>query len=253
MTESALSGTRNAPGRASLRHLSAHGFDLAVQPGAGGRIVSLSYQGKDVFHPDPNPDDMKLLDSGCFPLVPFSNRIRDGRFEFDGHAYTLARNWDGDDNAIHGEGWTGAWTVTQQDDTSIRMWMAGTDWWPWAYECSHIIRLTPGRVVLSLTVTNLDTRAMPAGLGFHPYFPLSAETQLHFSATGAIRPMDDHPVRVEPLTAETDFSRLSGVNARDLDHGYAGWNGLARISQPADDLDITLRTNTTPAGAVIYI
>lgn len=248
-----MPGTTELSGRAALRHLSAHGFDMAVQPGIGGRIVSLKFGGRDVFLTDMQPDDIEVFDAGCFPLVPFSNRIRGGRFVFGGRPYELAHNWAGDQNAIHGEGWTSAWTVTHQDDASIRMWMAGAGWWPWAYECIQLFRLAPGRVILSLNVTNLDTGEMPVGLGFHPYFPKTERTELAFRANGMIRPMDGAPLQIEPLTPDTDFSHRTGVSARNLDHGYAGWDGLAKIRQPDQGLDITIRTNASPAGAVVYI
>src|SRR5438874_2009814 len=41
----------------------------------------------------------------CFPLVPFSNRIRDGRFSFAGRAICLPRNVPGQAHVEHGHGW----------------------------------------------------------------------------------------------------------------------------------------------------
>lgn len=248
-----MPGTTGLPDRAALRHLSAYGFDIEVQPGAGGRVVSLKYKGQDVLQPDARPDDMKLLDAGCFPLVPFSNRIRDGKFVHESHPYTLESNWDGDQHAIHGEGWTSPWSITHQDDRSIRLWMSGKGWWPWAYECSQVIRVKPNGILLSLHVTNLDTEAMPAGLGFHPYFPCHADTQLQFAASGIVPPMSEQPADIFPITPERDFSGLRGVHTRNLDHCYAGWNGIAIIRQPSTSLEITLRTSHKTAAAVVYV
>ncbi|MGB3625025.1 MAG: aldose 1-epimerase, partial [Henriciella sp.] len=251
MSDTALPGsTRNAT--SDLRQLRGHGFELELQAGCGGRIVSLRHQGKDVLHPDTRPRDRNVLDAGCFPLVPFSNRIRNGEFSFGGKAYSLDSNWDGDAHAIHGEGWTSAWTVTHQDDVSARLWMSGSGWWPWAYECSQMIRLAPNKVILSLNVTNLDNRPMPAGLGFHPYFPHHPGTQLQFSATGVIAPMGERLAEIDPLTPKTDFSQLTDVDARDLDHGYAGWDGTATIHQPGQAMEIAVRTSCAPAGTVVY-
>lgn len=238
---------------AEIRRLAAHGFEVEVQPDCGGRIVSLRYQGEDVFQPDLAPGRRRILDAGCFPLVPFSNRIRNRRFSFAGRTYELAPNWDGDGNAIHGEGWTSSWTVTQQDDQAIRLWMSGRNWWPWDYECSQLIRLEPNRIILSLNLTNLDSAPMPAGLGFHPYFPRHADTELQFSASGIVPPMGEQMVAIEPLTPATDFSSRSDLEARDLDHCYAGWSGVTTIRQPSQSLEITLRTSRKPAAAVVYI
>src|SRR5579885_2221445 len=39
-----------------------------------------------------------------FPLVPYSNRIGGGRFEWDGKARSLARNFPPEPHSIHGVG-----------------------------------------------------------------------------------------------------------------------------------------------------
>ena len=91
--------------------LASHGYAVALDPARGGRIVSATYNGLDVLRPETGAGAESALDSACFPLVPFSNRIRHGAFEFEGHAYRLGSNWDGDAHAIHGEGWLRPWQV----------------------------------------------------------------------------------------------------------------------------------------------
>lgn len=73
-------------GRVSL---SAHGFDVDINPRSGGRIDRAYFQGRDILQPRLAIDDPDPLDAGCFPLVPFSNRIRNGHFSFDGATYDL--------------------------------------------------------------------------------------------------------------------------------------------------------------------
>src|SRR4051794_39985478 len=46
-----------------------------------------------------------------YPLVPYSNRIGDGHFPFDGVDYALAINSPIPWHPIHGVGWTREWTV----------------------------------------------------------------------------------------------------------------------------------------------
>ena len=235
-----------------LHHLAAHGFELDVQPGYGGRLVSLRHDGENVFYPDAQPATSNILAAGCFPLVPFSNRIRRGAFEFAGRTYHLDRNWDGDEHAIHGNGWISAWPVNYRDDTSMHLSMISQDWWPWTYQCDQHISLSPGRVSLSLSLTNLDRTPMPAGLGFHPYFPRGPRTQLQFQAAGVIEPMSDAPVQVQPLSPRTDFSTPASLASRNLDHGYSGWQGEAKIVQPGQGLDLLIRADSAATGAVVY-
>ena len=49
-------------------------------------------------------------EAAAFPLVPFSNRIRTGRFSFAGRDIALPLNRPPERHAIHGHGWQAAWT-----------------------------------------------------------------------------------------------------------------------------------------------
>jgi aldose 1-epimerase len=49
----------------------------------------------------------------CYPLLPFSNRIGKGRFEFEDRTVRLTPNRKGERLPIHGSGWQRAWHVEQ--------------------------------------------------------------------------------------------------------------------------------------------
>src|SRR5437763_16944474 len=55
----------------------------------------------------------KVLDAASFPLVPYVNRIRDGRFTFRGREVRLAPNMAGDPSPLHGQGWLNAWRTIE--------------------------------------------------------------------------------------------------------------------------------------------
>ena len=57
-----------------------------------------------------------MLDAASFPLVPYVNRIRDGRFTFRGREVRLAPNMAGDPSPLHGQGWLSPWTVEEPDE-----------------------------------------------------------------------------------------------------------------------------------------
>jgi aldose 1-epimerase len=54
---------------------------------------------------------------GCFPLVPWSNRIRAGRFAFGGRTVSLPPNRPQDRHTIHGK----AYTVTYRGSTVLKV------------------------------------------------------------------------------------------------------------------------------------
>ena len=48
--------------------------------------------------------------------------------------------------------------------------------WPWAYRATQRFSLTPAALNVEMVVTNESGTTMPAGLGWHPYFPRTAGT-----------------------------------------------------------------------------
>ena len=75
--------------------LSAGVLRLMLSPSTGGAISSFEWIGKGGPRPIlrlcHRPLE-KVLDAASFPLVPYVNRIRDGRFEFRGREVQIAPN-----------------------------------------------------------------------------------------------------------------------------------------------------------------
>src|SRR5262249_47411364 len=55
------------------------------------------------------------LAMSSFPLVPYSGRIRDGRFSFQGRNVVLPLNFLPESNSIHGQAWQVPWQVVHHD------------------------------------------------------------------------------------------------------------------------------------------
>ena len=53
-----------------------------------------------------------------FPLIPYSNRIENGRFSFNGSSLRLAQNLADSPHTMHGHGWQAAWQVAERGDAS---------------------------------------------------------------------------------------------------------------------------------------
>ncbi len=52
---------------------------------------------------------------GGISLIPYSNRIEQGRFSFNGEDYRLTPNMRGETHSIHGNAWEHEWKVAQHD------------------------------------------------------------------------------------------------------------------------------------------
>ena len=73
---------------------------------------------------------------------------------------------------------------------------------------------------------------MPCGLGQHPYFPCGAETRIDTEVECAWT-VDEKVLPVEKVPADGRYDlRDRLVCGQDLDNGWGGWGGEARLSDP---------------------
>ncbi|KKC24656.1 aldose 1-epimerase [Sphingomonas sp. SRS2] len=230
-------------------HLSADCLDLTLLPALGGSIGCFDWRRGDVFRPilrsGRRPETP--LEAGCFPLVPFCNRIRDGQFDFRGRTIELAPNMAGDPSPIHGQGWLGPWRIEDHDASEATLCFAypGGEW-PWAYEARQTFSLDPDGLTVDLHCTNKSAEPMPCGLGLHPYFPCSAATIL---TTGVdnVWTVDERVLPLEHIPAAGHYD-LCGrpICGRGLDNGYDGWGREAWIATP--DTPFRTRLSSPDAG-----
>ncbi len=111
------------------------------------------------------------LPAASFHMFPYSNRIRDGRFEFQGKTIQLA---DAEKHAMHGALRHLPWRVVSSDSSSLVCVISSVDHptlnWPWAIDAIIDQRIHDDRLSSTLTLTNRSDTNMPAGFGWHPYF-----------------------------------------------------------------------------------
>lgn len=224
--------------------LSCGGLSLALAPDCGGSIrhFRLDQAGKTIELMRPAPAGGSVLDMACFPLVPFSNRIEQGTFHYEGRKIVLASSPPLPDSyPLHGQGWQNAWRVTalnESDATLVYSHPAeGEDGWPWAYEAAQVFNLTDSALTVTLSVTNLDRKKMPCGLGLHPYFPADEATRVHAGLEG-VWLTDAHciPVQQAPIPPEWNFNRGLCPLDLEVDNCFSGWDSRAVIHRPGVEL-----------------
>jgi aldose 1-epimerase len=113
-------------------------------------------------------------------LFPFPNRIRQGRFEFQGRQYQLPCNERGV-NAIHGLVIDRRWRVLPASGEEakvtgqLQLSRDAADvqgLWPADFVIEVTLRLSGNRLTTDVRITNPDSRPLPWGFGTHPYFRL---------------------------------------------------------------------------------
>jgi len=211
---------------------------VEILPALGGALGRFVWDGRDVTRPTPD-GATDVLHSGGFPLVPFCNRIRDGRFAFGGREVTLKPNLAGHPHALHGQGWRAAWTVESASDAqAVLSFDHPAGEWPWAYRAEQRFSLGEDGLRLDLSVTNTSEEAMPAGLGFHPYFPAGAGTRLQAGVTG-VWLIDDECLPTTHVDGvwRSDWAAGAPTAVTELiDNCYTGWDGVATLAGPGGAL-----------------
>ena len=167
---------------ASARYrLRAGSLAAEVVPEVGGALAAFCTVGEGgALHHWLRPASAEALASSSppalamasFPLVPWCNRIRDGRFEWDGREVQLAPNIPGSPHTLHGLGWQRPWHIAARDEASIDLVFneTGLGAWPYPFRCQMRYALDHVGLEIHMELTNTGTEAMPAGLGHHPYF-----------------------------------------------------------------------------------
>ena len=204
-------------------------YMVELMPEVGGSIARFRRGEQDLLRPAPaGADDAGAM--ACFPLVPFSNRIRGGVFTCDGREVRLAPNLAGDKSPLHGQGWRSKWTVEAADAASATLgFVHEAGEWPWRYESRQVFVLDAGGLAVTLSCRNLSPERMPCALAQHPYFPCDGATRLDTGVTD-VWLIDEDVLPTERVAAAGKYLPSNGpVCGRGLDHGYEGWSGAATI------------------------
>ncbi len=226
-------------------------------PQVGGSIGTWSVSGQEMLR-TARESGIAARDpyaTAGFPLVPYSNRIGQGSFEWRGERMNLARNFAPEPHSIHGVGFERAWQVQSRDSDSavLQLTHRPDAAWPWAFDARQCITLTDDLLILEFEAVNLESQPVPLAFGFHPYFP-SSGARLTFHAQGVWRVGDDGlPCELVKPTGPFDFFKGSAVANADIDHCFTGWNGVAIIAWPDRPQALGITGSRELSSAVVYI
>ena len=220
--------------------------ELYVLPEIGGSIARYTYRGEHVLRA--TCDIATALDSDCFPLVPFANRIAFGKFAWNGRGVQLKRNFGDHPHVLHGKGWQAPWrVVSEAPSAAVLGYDHAADDWPWPFHAELEFALKAGALHIRLGVTNGGYDTMPVSLGFHPFFPRCKSTKLTASVDGVwLTDETQIPTVLAGPSHFLDLANGASIGHADfVDNCHTGWNGHALIEQPDQGLRIRLSANST--------
>lgn len=234
---------------------------LQVVPEIGGSIVDFSVHHANQWIPimrrGENPLS-KSSNASSFLLIPYSNRLRDGQFSFQGKEYQLR---DPEKHAIHGDVRDRSLTVTEQTDHRIRMTFNSTDVpdmnFPFPFSATLTYSLEESTLWSEIELTNIGQEAMPAGCGYHPYFNRrihgsTGEVELQVKVRGVYpgeTPLPTGPAI--PISSEQDFSTQRPLDVV-LDHCFAGWDREAVIEWPGSGIKSRFQADSGLEHIIVY-
>jgi aldose 1-epimerase len=179
-------------------------------------------------------------------LVPWPNRLRGGRFSFDGVVYQLPLTEPDKGNAIHGLARWERWSAQTFEPASVTL---GIDivpqkGWPFEVRVDVTYALTAdGGLTVTASASNSGSRRAPFGAGFHPYLSLHGQpvedmTLLIPAAQRLVTDEAQVPSGVEPVAGTAyDFRNGRQVGDTRLDDGFTGLSfvdrrGIAEVRAP---------------------
>ena len=94
---------------------------------------------------------------------------------------------------------------------------------------------------------------MPAGIGWHPYFPRAADTTLTARVAGLwLTDADVLPVAHVTPPPDRDPGRGLAVDRVALDNVFTGWDGQAMIAWPERGVRLQMAASPPVRSLVVY-
>jgi aldose 1-epimerase len=198
-----------------------------VEVGAGLR--SYTFGGADVTG---SYGEDELPPKGCgITLVPWPNRIRDGKYSFEGANYQLPLTEPSARNAIHGLGRWARWTKVRQEphEVTLRLDIVPQTGYPFEVrvDVTYALHAEYG-LRTTLVATNRGRSRAPFGAGSHPYLSTGghalADTTLQLPARELLVVDDNQvPVGVRPVSgSDRDLRRGRRLRSLRMDDAFTG-------------------------------
>lgn len=232
------------------QHAISYGEQSATIVEVGGGI-------REYFVGDRAVLDPYLLDAVCdgahgAPLIPWPNRLADGRYSFDGADYQVALNEPTKQNAIHGFLRWRSWQAEKLEMAQVvmRTTLHPLEGYPFALDVRVSYELGAGGLTVTTSATNVGEKACPFASGQHPYLSpgegLIDECELQLEAeTRILTDVERQLPTGTEAVAGTPFDFRTARRLGDLRIDFAFTDlarerdGMARVRLRSPDSSVT--------------
>ncbi|MEU4694463.1 aldose 1-epimerase family protein [Actinoplanes sp. NPDC023714] len=223
----------------------------AVLTEVGGTLRSYSVDGVEVL--DGFGTDEIAPGSAGQILAPWPNRIRDGRYEFEGTSYQLALTEPARHNAIHGLVNWSRWRLAEQSAGAVTLEydLPAQVGYPWSLVLRSHWSVSADGLRCVQEVVNTSGANAPWGFSVHPYLRLAGVS------------VDDTVLRVPARLRITADNRLLPLGASKVAGTEYDYNEPRRIGSAVLDTTygeiefdaegITAVTLSSPEGGEIVV
>lgn len=180
MTAAKESEQKVAPTDGTDRSLLPTGFQYRLKfnqtsatiSSVGATIRSFTVNGQSYL--DETPSGEMVSRARGQMLLPWANRIADGRYTFRGSLHQLPINELELNNSIHGlVRWQQFYAVSQSEDTlSLRHLLPPSPGWPFLLETTISFQVFDALLLITVTCENRGVQPAPLVFGSHPYLKL---------------------------------------------------------------------------------
>ncbi|WP_127127010.1 aldose-1-epimerase [Georgenia sp. SYP-B2076] len=215
----------------------------------GASLARLTWRGTDLVVPSSEAE----IPTGYLgkTLVPWPNRIADGRYEFGGATYEVPITEHATRTALHGLACWVDWDVVDAgpDEVTLSTMLVPQYGYPFQLRSEVTYRLGPEGLQVAISSANVGATAAPYGSSSHPYLSCGLVAvdacTLQFPARQVLT-VDERllPVSGVPTAqAGLDFQDARTIGDRQIDHAFGelppdGWE--VRFHDPGSGLGVRL-------------
>jgi aldose 1-epimerase len=205
--------------------ITAGGYEPVITA-VGAYLRTLTFNGRDLVVPF-DADQLRPFYRGA-TIAPWPNRIRDGRYTFDGTTYQVPINEVERNTALHGLVHWVRWDLVEASESRLVLGhsLVPQDGYPFALRLVAEFTVTPAGFGAVLRTTNTGTSDAPYACCPHPYLVagpgpldswyLSLPTRTRLEVDDRLLPT----VRRAVSEVDCDFTEPARIGSRAIDHAF---------------------------------